>query len=247
MCKWEYQRRRRHPIYRQRSENARNPHQNLTSGIALTDRSCSPASCYHKTAKPSVTITITPYHNATSRDVSNRLRAFSVLTLRRKGASLNTLPIFTMSDLFHSDQFISFSTVVADDPTIMGLQSRKAPLKLPLGTYPIVASSWFPSPKGHPLYSANPSYMEIRKPTDGLRSLVHGAFLLNSNAMDVILEPSKLTFKMTGGIIDAFVFAGTTPDQFTQQYQSVIGRPMMPPLWATGFHQVSSSAVPTTT
>jgi len=79
--------------------------------------------------------------------------------------------------------------------------------------------------------------MELRKPAGGSRSLVHGTFLLDSNAMDAILEPSKLTFKMTGGIIDAFVFAGATPDQFTQQYQSVIGKPMMPPLWATGFHQ----------
>eukprot|EP01046_Picozoa_sp_COSAG06_P013338 COSAG06_NODE_805_length_12169_cov_11.782022_1_plen_1483_part_00 len=163
------------------------------------------------------------------------------LTLRRTGSSATSLPIFTMEQVFFSDQYLTFSTVVEESPSVYGLQSRKAQLKLPLGTYPIVASSWFPSPKGHPLYSANPSYVELRKPpasttSDG-SAAAHGVFLLNSNAMDAVLEPSRLTFKITGGIIDVFVFSGPTPSQFVQQYQSVIGRPMMPPLWATGFHQ----------
>ena len=55
--------------------------------------------------------------------------------------------------------------------------------------------------------------------------------------MDAILEPGKLSFRMTGGILDAFVFAGPRPAAVVQQYQSVVGLPMMPPLWSTGFHQ----------
>lgn len=145
------------------------------------------------------------------------------------------LPLFQLKDLFFSDQLISFSTTVMPEPTVYGLQSRKEALKLPLGLYPIVASSWFPSPKGHPLYSANPSYMELRKTS--AHTEMHGVFVVSSNAMDAILEPGQLTFKITGGILDVFVFGGPAPAEVASQYQSVVGLPMMPPLWATGFHQ----------
>lgn len=53
---------------------------------------------------------------------------------------------------------------------------------------------------------------------------VHGQFLLNSNAMDVILQPlPALTYTTIGGIIDLYIFTGPTPQNVIEQYWPIIG------------------------
>ncbi len=53
---------------------------------------------------------------------------------------------------------------------------------------------------------------------------VHGQFLLNSNAMDVDLQPlPALTYTTIGGIIDLYVFTGPTAENVIEQYWNVIG------------------------
>nr|CAD7395425.1 unnamed protein product [Timema cristinae] len=65
----------------------------------------------------------------------------------------------------------------------------------------------------------------------------HGVFLLNSNAMDVILQPTPaITFRTIGGILDLYFFLGPTPSDVVTQYTDVIGKPFMPPFWGLGFH-----------
>eukprot|EP01052_Picozoa_sp_SAG31_P012131 SAG31_NODE_701_length_12730_cov_3.008709_6_plen_1346_part_00 len=108
-----------------------------------------------------------------------------LLSIRRAGDP-SAIPVLELRSLFFSDQLIVFTTSIEADPTIYGLQSRKETLRLPFGLYPIVSSSWFPSPKGHPLYSANPSFTELRR-LDQQHTAMHGVFILNSNAMDAIL------------------------------------------------------------
>lgn len=60
----------------------------------------------------------------------------------------------------------------------------------------------------------------------------HGLFLLNSNAMDAVLQPGSLVFRTIGGVVDAWLLSGPSPAAVVQQYTAVVGRPHMPPYWA---------------
>uniref|UniRef100_A0A673T1Y8 Maltase n=1 Tax=Suricata suricatta TaxID=37032 RepID=A0A673T1Y8_SURSU len=63
-----------------------------------------------------------------------------------------------------------------------------------------------------------------------------GVFLLNSNAMEVTLQPAPaITYRTIGGILDFYVFLGNTPEQVVQEYLELIGRPFLPPYWSLGF------------
>ncbi|KAM4874064.1 putative maltase-glucoamylase 2 [Thomomys bottae] len=80
-------------------------------------------------------------------------------------------------------------------------------------------------------YGVHPYYMALEG--DGS---AHGVLLLNSNAMEVTLQPTPaLTYRTTGGILDFYIVLGPTPELVTQQYTELIGRPAMTPYWALGF------------
>lgn len=55
--------------------------------------------------------------------------------------------------------------------------------------------------------------------------------------MDVIVKNSSIKFKMLGGPIDLFFFAGPTPLDVIQQYTKIIGKPTMFDYRILGFHQ----------
>merc|ERR1712000_699023 len=59
---------------------------------------------------------------------------------------------------------------------------------------------------------------------------------LNSNGMDIRLNDDSLTFSVIGGVVDLYVFSGSTPAAVSAQYTSVVGRPVMMPYWSLGFH-----------
>ncbi|KAK3600456.1 hypothetical protein CHS0354_037863 [Potamilus streckersoni] len=81
------------------------------------------------------------------------------------------------------------------------------------------------------LYGVHPFYMCIEE--DGN---VHGVFLLNSNAMEVLLQPlPALIYRTIGGVLDFYMFMGPTPEDVIQQYTQLIGYPYLPPYWSLGF------------
>ncbi|KAL7989549.1 hypothetical protein Chor_012215 [Crotalus horridus] len=155
---------------------------------------------------------------------------FGLIVFRQSNGQvlLNT----TVAPLFYADQFLQISTALPSH-FISGLGEHLTPLTLNVNWTKITL--WnrdiSPAPSAN-LYGSHPFYVALEK-----GGLAHGVFLLNSNAMDVLLQPSPaLTWRTIGGILDFYIFLGPDPSSVVRQYMDVIGYPFMPPYWALGFH-----------
>lgn len=152
-----------------------------------------------------------------------------VVKRRATGAVLlNT----TVAPLFYADQFLQFSTSL---PTqfIYGLGEHRSTFlhDVHWNTLTMWARDVPPTEQTN-LYGAHPFYLAME---DGGNA--HGFFLLNSNAMDVVLQPTPaLTWRTIGGILDFYIFLGPDPGSVVQQYVDVVGYPAMPVYWALGYH-----------
>uniref|UniRef100_A0A8D0GY36 Lysosomal alpha-glucosidase n=1 Tax=Sphenodon punctatus TaxID=8508 RepID=A0A8D0GY36_SPHPU len=138
----------------------------------------------------------------------------------------------TVAPLFFADQFLQISTSLPSR-FISGLGEHLTSLILDTNWTKVTLwnRDMAPTPSAN-LYGSHPFYLVIEE--DGM---AHGVFLLNSNAMDVVLQPSPaLTWRTTGGILDFYIFLGPDPKSVVRQYLDVIGYPFMPPYWGLGFH-----------
>ncbi|KAM4874063.1 maltase-glucoamylase [Thomomys bottae] len=100
-------------------------------------------------------------------------------------------------------------------------------------TWPIFTRDTVPNGDGTNLYGAQTFFLCL----EDASGLSFGVFLMNSNAMEVGLQPAPaITYRSTGGILDFYVFLGNTPEQVVQEYLELIGRPSLPSYWTLGFH-----------
>ncbi|EGG14422.1 alpha-glucosidase [Cavenderia fasciculata] len=137
--------------------------------------------------------------------------------------------------LIFEDYYLELSTsFTVSNPNLYGLGERAAPLRLNNSmTYTLFAKDQgTASTENINLYGSHPFYMQLLP-----NGNANGVFMLNSNAMDVVLQPNSLTYKIVGGIIDLFIFTGPTPVSVVQQYAQLIGNPHIPPYWSLGWHQ----------
>ncbi len=84
------------------------------------------------------------------------------------------------------------------------------------------------------LYQAHPAFMAVRT------GLTWGMFLDVSyySQFDVgYSDPDTLRVTAHGGEADYYVLTGPTPAAVTEGLTRLTGRPLLPPLWALGYHQ----------
>jgi hypothetical protein len=133
------------------------------------------------------------------------------------------------------DQYLELSTWVDPAAAVFGLGERvsSSGLRLPRTGRPLAL--WNRDCTDFPdvnLYGSFPFALVLHP--DGTS---HGLLLWNSNAMDAVLRPDRLSFRATGGLLDVYVLGGPTPAAVLDQLTALVGRPALPPLWAFGFHQ----------
>lgn len=154
---------------------------------------------------------------------------FSFQVIRK---SDNT-PIFTLSDTIrYKDQYIEITSKFDASAKTYGIgESTRTNHALTAGSkYTLWARDEPAAVFGVNLYGSLPYYLQM------LNGKAHGAMMFNSNGMDVKLNQDSLTYSMIGGVVDLYVFVGSSPIEVSKQLTSVIGRPAMMPYWSLGFH-----------
>jgi len=91
---------------------------------------------------------------------------------------------------------------------------------------------------GNNMYGSYPFVLfQLTKETD------FGAiFILTSSPIDTRVEHTAtknvlLTFVLTTPVLELFVIQRSTPENIVRQYHSLIGKPVLVPYWAFGYHQ----------
>ncbi|XP_033207449.1 lysosomal alpha-glucosidase-like [Belonocnema kinseyi] len=153
-------------------------------------------------------------------------------TVKRRSDSTTIFQSNGVGVFIFADQFLEMSSILASH-NIYGLGEHKTSLKLNTNwkRFTFFNSGELPKEQAN-LYGSHPFYLVIEKSGN-----CHGVLLLNSNAMEVILNPlPAITFRSIGGIFDFYFFMGPTPEDVLKQYSKIVGKPFLPPYWSLGFH-----------
>ncbi|XP_050680926.1 lysosomal alpha-glucosidase-like isoform X1 [Leptidea sinapis] len=131
-----------------------------------------------------------------------------------------------------SDKFLQLSTVLPTNYTYgFGEKQSRFLNDMRWQTHTLFNSDTPPTENVN-LYGTHPFYLALESNGNS-----HGVFLLNSNAIDIVLQPTPaITYRTIGGILNFYMMLGPTPQQVITQYTEVIGKPFMPPYWSLGFH-----------
>lgn len=139
-------------------------------------------------------------------------------------------------EMVFKDQYLEISTSLPKEASLYGLgeSSRANGIKLnPNEPYTLFTEDVSAFKLNTDLYGSHPVYMDLRNDVGG-KPYAHSVLLLNSNGMDVFYRGSSLTYKVTGGVLDFYFFAGPSPLNVVDQYTSLIGRPASMPYWSLG-------------
>ncbi|XP_019482550.1 PREDICTED: sucrase-isomaltase, intestinal-like, partial [Hipposideros armiger] len=173
-----------------------------------------------------------PAASDTLYDVTVAENPFSIKVIRK--STKKTLFDTSIGPLVYSDQYLQISTRLPTE-YMYGLGEhihKRFRHDLYWKTWPIFTRDQLPGDNNNNLYGHQTFFMCIEE-TSGKS---FGVFLMNSNAMEIFIQPTPIvTYRITGGILDFYIFLGDTPEQVVQQYQELIGRPAMPAYWNLGF------------
>lgn len=153
-------------------------------------------------------------------------------TVVRKSDNKSIFDCLNVGGFTYADQFLQLSAKL---PTnfIYGLGEHRTNFLLDTNWQSLTFFNHDQPPTAQSnLYGSHPFYLAVEP--NGKSS---GVLLLNSNAMDIILQPSPaVTYRTIGGILDFYFFIGPTPSDVIEQFTELVGRPIIPPYWSLGFH-----------
>uniref|UniRef100_A0AAX7U1H6 alpha-glucosidase n=1 Tax=Astatotilapia calliptera TaxID=8154 RepID=A0AAX7U1H6_ASTCA len=157
------------------------------------------------------------------------------LTVRRE-ENQNVVFDTRMAPIVFEDQYIQLSAKLPSH-NIYGLGEhvhRQYRHDTNWRTWPIFTRDAFPNGGTHNLYGHYPFFLCLEDNS----GKSFGVFLLNSNAMDVTLQPAPaVTYRTIGGVLDFYIFFGDTPEQVVISNHAIqlIGKPVIPAYWSLGF------------
>ncbi|XP_071949869.1 sucrase-isomaltase, intestinal-like [Antedon mediterranea] len=163
-------------------------------------------------------------------DVTYQTKPFKFQVIRKSTGT--TIFNTSYGGFTFEDQFLQISTVLPSK-NIYGFgehNHRQFRHNMNWKTWAIFTRDVAPVDEWN-VYGAHPYYMAVED--DGN---THGVLLMNSNAMDVVLQPlPALTYRTIGGVFDFYYFFGPSPENVVMQLSELLGKPLMPPYWALGF------------
>ncbi|XP_036974620.1 maltase-glucoamylase, intestinal [Acanthopagrus latus] len=163
-------------------------------------------------------------------EITNKPFGLSVIRKETKKVLFDT----TMAPLVFADQYLQLSAKLPSH-NIYGLGEhvhQNYRLDTNWRTWPIFTRDAFPNGGTHNLYGHYPFFLCLEDES----GKSFGVFLMNSNAMEVVLQPAPaVTYRTIGGVLDFYILFGDTPEQVVQEFQELIGRPVIPPYWSLGF------------
>ncbi|CAF0818858.1 unnamed protein product [Brachionus calyciflorus] len=138
----------------------------------------------------------------------------------------------SVAPLIYADQYIQFSTRLINN-IFYGIGEHQDSLshEATWNRYTFWNRDIAPTINTN-LYGTHPFYMSLDKQSNAM-----GFYLLNSNGMDINVNPTPaLTFITIGGIVDFYVYLGPSPSDVIAQHTELIGRSQMPQYFTLGFH-----------
>ncbi|XP_048170897.1 maltase-glucoamylase-like [Corvus hawaiiensis] len=140
----------------------------------------------------------------------------------------------TIGPLQYSDQFLQLS-IKLPSSNIYGVGEhvhKQYRHDVNWKTWPIFSRDTGPSAAMDNLYGAQTFFLCLEDDTGAS----FGVFLMNSNAMEFVVQPAPaVTYRTIGGILDFYIFLGNTPEQVVQEYLKLVGLPALPSYWSLGF------------
>jgi alpha-glucosidase len=179
---------------------------------------------------------------------------FSFAVLRQSTGDV----LFTSNGtkLVFENQFIEFASSLPENYNLYGLGEVIHGLRMGNNFTRTFYAADVGDPPDTNLYGSHPFYLDTRyfqinqatgeqtyvaNATDRTAEYIsysHGVFLRNAHGQEVLMTPSNLTWRLLGGNIDLYFYAGPTQKEVTKAYQlSTIGLPVMQQYFTFGYHQ----------
>ena len=143
--------------------------------------------------------------------------------------------------LVFTDKYIEFG-ITLPTQVLFGLGKHNAKFLLREGNWSILNRDqpYSPEAKGkgkQNLYGTHPFLMSKTEDNKFI-----GILFYNSDPQQFYIEflnngKSVVTYRTIGGILDIYMFETDTADNIIKKYNELIGKPILPPFWALGYHQ----------